>query len=93
MSIRLCLAAFLALFALSAHCPASAEVISADDPVSETFFTQAQAKAGFWRLMHFYESQVDQTYCGVASSAVILNSLGIESPPAPAINGCSGSSA
>ena len=85
MSIRLCLAAFLALFALSAHCPASAEVISADDPVSETFFTQAQAKAGFWRLMHFYESQVDQTYCGVASSAVILNSLGIESPPAPAI--------
>ncbi|MEI6557322.1 MAG: phytochelatin synthase family protein [Rhodospirillaceae bacterium] len=85
MSIRLCLAALVAVFALLARCPAFAEVISINDPAAEKLFAEAQAKAGFWKLMHFYESQVDQTYCGVASAAIILNSLEVESPPAPAI--------
>ena len=85
MSIRLCLVAFFAVFALLARSPAFAEVIPIDDPAAEKIFAESQAKAGFWRLMHFYESQNDQTYCGVASSAIILNSLDIESPPAPAI--------
>ncbi len=85
MSIRLCLAALFAVFALLARAPAFAEPISIDDPAAEKIFAEAKAKAGFWKLMHFYESQNDQTYCGVASAAIILNSLDIESPPAPAI--------
>ena len=85
MSIRQCLVALFAVFALLARAPAFAEVISIDDPGAEKIFTESKAKAGFWRLMHFYESQTDQTYCGVASAAIILNSLDVESPPAPAI--------
>ena len=85
MSLRLCLAAFVALTLLLARTPAFAEVISIDDPAAEKFFDEAKAKAGFWPLMHFYESQEDQTYCGVASATIILNSLGVESPPAPTI--------
>lgn len=85
MSIRLCIAALFAVFALLARTPVFAEVIAIDDPAAEKIFAEAQAKAGFWKLVHFYESQTDQTYCGVASAAIILNSLDIESPPAPAI--------
>ena len=85
MSIRLCLAAFVALMLLLTRAPAFAEVISIDDPAAEKIFAEAKAKAGFWPLMHFYDSQEDQTYCGVASATIILNSLSVDSPPAPAI--------
>ncbi len=85
MSIRLCFAVLFAVSALLARAPAFAEVIPIDDPAAEKLFAEAQAKAGFWKLMHFYESQNDQTYCGVASAAIILNSLEVDSPPAPAI--------
>ncbi len=85
MSFRLCLVVLLAACALLARSPAFAEVIPIDDPVAAKIFADAKAKVGFWKLIHFYESQNDQTYCGVASATIILNSLDIESPPAPAI--------
>ncbi len=85
MTIRQCFASLFAVFALLVHAPAFAEVIPIDDPAAEKFFTESKAKAGFWKLMHFFESQNDQTYCGVASAAIILNSLDVDSPPAPAI--------
>ncbi len=63
----------------------AAELISVDDPQAQEIFARSQAKAGFWKLMHYFESQVDQTYCGVASSAIVLNSLEVPAPVSPSI--------
>lgn len=63
----------------------AAEVIPADDPLAEHFFDQAKAKAGFWKLIQNFESQVDQTYCGIASAVTVLNSLDVPAPASPAI--------
>ncbi|MEI8396251.1 MAG: phytochelatin synthase family protein [Rhodospirillaceae bacterium] len=65
---------------------AAAEVIPIDDDVAQKIFQDAKAKAGFWQLMHYFESQVDQTYCGVASAAIVLNSLDVAAPASPAIH-------
>ena len=62
-----------------------ADVIPFDADAAQGIFAEAKAKAGFWKLMTYYESQVDQTYCGVASAAIVLNSLGVDAPPSPAI--------
>lgn len=62
-----------------------ADVIPFDTDAAQPIFAEAQAKAGFWKLMTYYESQTDQTYCGVASAAIVLNSLGVDAPASPAI--------
>lgn len=41
----------------------------------------SDAKENFWKLTRFYESQIRTTYCGVASSVVLLNALSIKAPP------------
>jgi hypothetical protein len=61
------------------------EVVPADDAAAEQIFDQAKAKAGFWKLMQHFQSQTDQTYCGVASAVTVLNSLDIAAPASPAI--------
>jgi len=85
MLFRLCLTVCLLAQLLFAGLGQAAGVIPIDDEEAQKIFAESQAKAGFWRLMHYYESQNDQTYCGVASAAIVLNSLDIASPPAPAI--------
>lgn len=39
----------------------------------------------FWRLVSFYETQKTNTFCGVASSVMILNALGIQRPQVAAL--------
>jgi len=85
MLFRLCFAALLLAQLLFAGLGQAAAVIPIDDDEAQKIFAESQAKAGFWRLMHYYESQNDQTYCGVASATIVLNSLDVGSPPAPAI--------
>ena len=86
MSVKSSFMAAVALSAVMLWSPVlRAEVTSIDDPAADKFFAEATAKAGFWGLMHYYESQVDQTYCGVASASIILNSLNVDAPPSPAI--------
>jgi hypothetical protein len=85
MSIRFRIGLCLILGCFAVQPVRAASVISADDPAAEQFFDQAKAKAGFWKLMQHFESQVDQTYCGIASAVTVLNSLDVAAPASPAI--------
>lgn len=40
----------------------------------------SDAKENFWKLSRFYESQIRNTYCSVASSVIVLNALSVEAP-------------
>jgi hypothetical protein len=81
----LCLCLCFALGGLAVPPAAAAGALSVDDPAAEQIFDQAKAKAGFWKLMQHFESQVDQTYCGIASAVTVLNSLDVPAPVSPAI--------
>ncbi len=85
MSIRFRIGFCLLLGCLTVQPLCAAEIISVDDPVAAPIFDQAKAKAGFWKLMQSFESQVDQTYCGIASAVTVLNSLDVPAPPSPSI--------
>ncbi len=85
MSIRLCIGLCLVLGCLAVRPASAADVIPVDSPAAEQIFDQAKAKAGFWRLMQHFESQADQTYCGIASAVTVLNSLDVTAPSSPAI--------
>lgn len=45
----------------------------------QALFEASKEKSAFWRTYRFFEQQETQTYCGVASSVVALNSLGLSS--------------
>ncbi|MBS0622122.1 MAG: phytochelatin synthase family protein [Verrucomicrobia bacterium] len=45
-----------------------------------TRLKNSDAKANFWNLVRFYESQIRLTYCSIATSVMALNALGIEAP-------------
>lgn len=49
---------------------------------SENMFSQSQHKSDFWALSNFYEAQNNKTFCGVASSTIVLNALRIHSDKA-----------
>lgn len=51
---------------------------------SEEGFQRLQkcaANKNLWKLLRFYESQIRGTYCGIASSVMVLNALGVKAPP------------
>ncbi|MEI6987523.1 MAG: phytochelatin synthase family protein [Rhodospirillaceae bacterium] len=85
MPARFIIAFCFALNCLLAGHALALDVTPFDEEAAQQFFAQSQAKAGLWRLIHYYESQVDQTYCGVASATIVLNSLEVGAPPSPAI--------
>lgn len=37
-------------------------------------------RSDYWRLINYYETQITNTHCGVASAIMVLNALGIEKP-------------
>ena len=73
-------ASVIALFTLPSK---AAEVIYFNQPESAELFASAQIKDDYWSLAHYFVSERYLTYCGIASSVMTLNSLGIESPVAP----------
>lgn len=44
-------------------------------------FQRCEVNKKFLKLLRFYESQTNLTYCGVASLVVVLNALSVEPPP------------
>lgn len=40
----------------------------------------SEHKTNFWTLARFYENQINYSYCGIASSVMVLNSLQIQAP-------------
>ena len=64
---------------------ASDEVIYFDDPKSFALFDGADVKSQFWSLCRYFVSEKFMTYCGIASSVTVLNSLKVPSPDVPQI--------
>lgn len=54
--------------------------ISWDSPEGISRLQSSGAKANFWKLARFYESQIRSTYCSIASSVIVLNTLSVEAP-------------
>lgn len=44
---------------------------------------ESHYRCAFWSLIQFYETQIYNTYCGVASAVIVLNAMNIERPTVP----------
>jgi len=72
----------LALAALSSVRPAvAADLIYADQqPQAVQLFESAKAKIQVWTLARYFESERIDTFCSIASAAMVLNALGVPAP-------------
>lgn len=60
-------------------------VVYVDTQRGAELFGEAEVKGQFWTLCRYFISEKFLTYCGIASSVTVLNSLGIEAPDEPQI--------
>ncbi len=56
-----------------------------DQPESAELFERAGIKDDYWTLARFFVSEKYLTYCGIATSVAVLNSLDVASPISPLI--------
>jgi len=56
----------------------SGKLVYFDQPESAKLFDEADAKAQFWTLVRYYDTQRIDTFCSVTSSTMVLNSLGVK---------------
>lgn len=64
---------------------ASEPVVYCDTDEGAALFDTAQVKGHFWTICRYFVSEKFLTYCGIASSVTVLNSLGVEAPDDPQI--------
>jgi len=60
----------------------SDKVVYFDQPESAKLFDEAGVKGQFWTLVRYFISEKIDTFCGVASSIMVLNALEVPSPVA-----------
>ena len=60
-------------------------VVYFDTQQGGELFAEADDKSHFWTICRYFISEKFMTYCGIASSVTVLNSLGVESPDSPQI--------
>jgi hypothetical protein len=60
----------------------AADVVYFDRPESAKLFDEAEVKGQFWTLVRYFISEKIDTFCGVASSIMVLNALEVPSPVA-----------
>jgi len=84
------LTALMTAAALFAAVPASAETATKPEapiyfltPESDKWIETADVKGDFLPLMSRFVSEYQATFCGIASSVMALNTLGIKPPTAP----------
>ena len=56
------------------------KVVYFDQPESAQLFQEANTKSPFWVLSRYFVSEKIDTFCGVASSVMVLNALDVTSP-------------
>lgn len=61
------------------------DVVYVDTAEGATLFDGAGVKGQFWTICRYFVSEKFLTYCGIASSVTVLNSLGVEAPDEPQI--------
>lgn len=47
---------------------------------------ESKHRCSYWPLSQYYETQITDTFCGVASSVMVLNAMAIEKPKIPHLN-------
>jgi hypothetical protein len=62
-----------------------ADVVYVDTEEGAALFDSAGVKGHFWTICRYFVSEKFLTYCGIASSVTVLNSLGVEAPEDPQI--------
>ena len=60
-------------------------VIYVNTDEGAALFDGAAVKGHFWSICRFFISENFLTYCGIASSVTVLNSLGVDAPDDPQI--------
>jgi hypothetical protein len=63
----------------------SEKVVYFDTEESAALFDGADVKGHFWTICRYFISEKFLTYCGIASSVTVLNSLSVDSPDEPQI--------
>ncbi len=53
----------------------AAELIPLDSPKGQQWLRESEFNGDFYRLVRFFQPQQNLAYCGVASSAIVLNAL------------------
>ena len=61
------------------------DVIYVGTEAGAALFDTADVKEHFWTICRYFIAEKFLTYCGIASSVTILNSLGVDSPNDPQI--------
>lgn len=61
------------------------KVVYFDQPESAQLFQDANTKSPFWVLSRYFVSEKIDTFCGVASTVMVLNALEVPSPISPFI--------
>jgi hypothetical protein len=64
---------------------ANEDVVYFDTEEGAALFDGAGVKGHFWTICRYFVSEKFLTYCGIASSVTVLNSLGVEAPDEPQI--------
>jgi hypothetical protein len=65
---------------LSQTLPLSPALTSLSSPEGTRLLNESTAKADFLPLVSQFTTQINPAYCGVASSVMVLNALGIKAP-------------
>lgn len=78
--LGLCLAA---QGALAQTLPLSGNLIDFKSPEGEQLLVESTARRDFWPLSEHFVTQDNGAYCGVASSVMVLNALGVPAPESP----------
>lgn len=63
----------------------SDDVVYFDTAAGAALFDSAHVKGHFWTICRYFVSEKFLTYCGIASSVTVLNSLGVDAPDDPQI--------
>lgn len=61
------------------------DVVYFDTDEGASLFNSADVKGHFWTICRYFVSEKFLTYCGIASSVTVLNSLGVDAPDEPQI--------
>jgi len=71
---------------LTAGLPLPAELVSLYSPTGKRMLARSRFKAAYWQSTNWFESQINLGYCGVAVSAMVLNSIGVPPPATPELS-------
>ena len=63
--------------------PLPANLIGAASDAGETLLIEADAREAYLPLAINFVTQQNQAFCGVASSVMVLNAIGVPAPPVP----------